>query len=685
VKKRVMVFALVLLFGSNVFATSRAFTNAINTDWATAGNWTGGVVPFSGDDVVIRAAAVISASNAAKANILRVAWSAYGSIEVGSIVVNGTLTTYWDTRIAEGIGVNGTITVNAGATFDNRSSSSSGEFAIGMGGTGTLNVYGTVYTDSMDITNWSLPGTSTGTVNVFPGGVVVDAGRLTVGGAESWGGNGSLVIYPGGSFSCGDNWSNKLQSWIDRGAIRAAAGCRLVVTAHTADVGKTFTAVELPKKALSPNPTAGNTINSITPTLSWTAGSDAVSHEIYFGTNLSAVANAARRTGDINGDDQVNFKDILIMAGQWLTTPAVSGGSADITGVPKVDLADFVVMAIDWGKTGDGLFKGYLQNATYQPGTLVNNTTYYWRVDEMDSLGVVHKGDVWAFAYDSRDAVELLVDPDFQRGFNVGDPTPGAWVVQGTMQWDSTNGNPVWSLGQWNTSYSIVNAVPVQLPSGSVEFANATKRVVMGPINSSDADLIFMVDTRLETTVPGVSWPHLLTEQDLSSRTYFLSQLSGLDFHVEAILNSANLYDPGAVGQFLVYIIIQNRNTASSGYGKFYWFGIALYDNRYPNQYLSTTMYYQYDAGSGMMLCQMPQAGFASGKIHDGNWVVFDGNILPRVIEAFNYFKSTGGIPANSNMSDFCISGINMGWEVPIAHYRGEIQVRNLGLKAVLP
>ena len=244
---KLVIVVCVLTLAGNAFALNpNAFTGTINDDWATGGNWTSGVAPIT-EDVSIRAAAVIAQSTTASANILRVGNGAYGPTEVGSIVIDGSLTTLYDIRIAEGTGVNGTITVNAGAILDNRTSAAVGELAVGYGGTGTLNVYGTVYTKSMDITNWGSPTSSTGIVNVFAGGIVVDSGRLTVG---AWGGNGSLVIYEGGSFSCGDNWSGQLQNFIDNGYIRAATGATLVVTNHTLDAGKTFTAVPEPATML---------------------------------------------------------------------------------------------------------------------------------------------------------------------------------------------------------------------------------------------------------------------------------------------------------------------------------------------------------------------------------------------------------------------------------------------------
>ena len=44
-----------------------------------------------------------------------------------------------------------------------------------------------------------------------------------------------------------------------------------------------------------------------------------------------------------------------------------------------------------------GVFKGNVTSLTYDPGKLVENTTYYWRIDERDAVGEVHPGEIWSF------------------------------------------------------------------------------------------------------------------------------------------------------------------------------------------------------------------------------------------------------------------------------------------------
>ena len=107
------------------------------------------------------------------------------------------------------------------------------------------------------------------------------------------------------------------------------------VTVHTGDVWS-FTAA--PYTAYSPSPADGGGWIALDVTLTWMPGASAQSHDVYFGTNK----------------------------------PDVEAGTG-------------------------GTLKGNRFTTSYKPGGLVENTTYYWRVDERAAGGVIYKGQVWSF------------------------------------------------------------------------------------------------------------------------------------------------------------------------------------------------------------------------------------------------------------------------------------------------
>jgi len=117
-----------------------------------------------------------------------------------------------------------------------------------------------------------------------------------------------------------------------------------------------------PVKAGSPNPRNSATDVGHTIVLSWGAGDNATSHEVYFGTDEDAVKNATKDSPEHKG------------------TKAIGSES-------------------------------------YDPGKLLWNSTYYWRVDEVNTAHPENPwvGNLWSFTT----ANYLLID-DFE-GYDAGD------------------------------------------------------------------------------------------------------------------------------------------------------------------------------------------------------------------------------------------------------------------------
>ena len=107
-------------------------------------------------------------------------------------------------------------------------------------------------------------------------------------------------------------------------------------TIHTGDVWS-FTAA--PLTAYNPNPADGAKWIDTETGLSWSAGATGIKHDVYFGTDQTAVANG----------------------------------------------------------TGGTLKSSQQTTKTYTLETLTQDTTYYWRIDEYDSSGNKYVGKVWNF------------------------------------------------------------------------------------------------------------------------------------------------------------------------------------------------------------------------------------------------------------------------------------------------
>jgi hypothetical protein len=151
------------------------------------------------------------------------------------------------------------------------------------------------------------------------------------------------------------------------------------VTIHKGDVWS-FTAA--PLTAYDPVPRYGAKWVATDADLSWSAGATGVKHDVYFGTDRTAVANG----------------------------------------------------------TGDTLKSNQQITATCDPGAMAQDTTYYWRIDEYDSSGTKYTGSVWSFTtigpsagirgyyFDNMtlSGAPVLVRIDPAIDFNWGDAGPAA-------------------------------------------------------------------------------------------------------------------------------------------------------------------------------------------------------------------------------------------------------------------
>jgi len=171
-------------------------------------------------------------------------------------------------------------------------------------------------------------------------------------------------------------------------------------------------------RAYDPYPSDTSTVDTIEPTLTWSPGTDSNSHDVYFGTDEAAVENA-----DTN--DTAIFVE-----------------NRDVN--------------------------------NYSPGLLLLGTTYYWRIDEVNTTTI--KGHVWSFTTGDYFVVEdfdsygpdpalrtvwkdWYADPPSKNGANVFVETAADFVSDGqSMKYEyknfekDANNNYVGSWAEADTS-----------------------------------------------------------------------------------------------------------------------------------------------------------------------------------------------------------------------------------------
>jgi hypothetical protein len=214
------------------------------------------------------------------------------------------------------------------------------------------------------------------------------------------------------------------------------------VTTHTSPVWSFSIAS---KSAYSPNPSDGTGFVDPNVVLSWQPGIGAILHTVYFGEDCDAVSNAVGgipqgaltyQPGTL-GLGKVfywrvdEFLGVETVKGEiWcFTTPGTVGNERPANGA--VNVKDYQVLmwspadnaashqvylgtdkdVVRNAGTGSPEYKGSknLGSESSDPGLLQKSTTYYWRIDAVDSSGSALKGPVWTFT-----TADFLVVEDFE-------------------------------------------------------------------------------------------------------------------------------------------------------------------------------------------------------------------------------------------------------------------------------
>jgi hypothetical protein len=285
-------------------------------------------------------------------------------------------------------------------------------------------------------------------------------------------------------------------------------------------------------------------------------------------------------------------------------------------------------------------------------------------------------------------SLELIGDNHFQRGFVLWKTEPGKHVQYGELRGPDERAEAVWGVSQWSSRFPLVADAGVKMENGAITWSNAAKAVTVGVAGSERADIGLAVNTGVEYSPKsrnaGEPWVHLLVEQEFAQPAQ-LAEMSAAKLHVEArLVRSKRLpmsnYTPNVhAAQFQIYFTVQNRKPGSSGYGDLLWFGVPIYDDRYP----FANDFAEQDFGGTAKFIVMPAwKKFLDISAQDGKWVTVDKDLLPMIHEALVTAWKRGFLKGSKEFSDYYIGGVYMGWELP-GSFEVEMQVRNLSLKAV--
>ncbi|MEM7305416.1 MAG: M43 family zinc metalloprotease [Planctomycetota bacterium] len=220
----------------------------------------------------------------------------------------------------------------------------------------------------------------------------------------------------------------------------------------------------LPGVASSPTPVSGASGVGVNQILVWTAGSGANSNDVYFGTDPTPDAGEFQgnqagavflpgvlannttyywRIDSVNGSGTTTGNTWNFTTTSSPTLPGKATNPSPASGAGGVSTTSNINWTAGSGATSHdvyfgtdstpdaGEFQGNQTGTSFNPGALTGNTTYYWRIDSVNSTGTTG-GDVWSFTTQSTGGGLTVtgISPGSIEALNVG--TDQVMTISGT-------------------------------------------------------------------------------------------------------------------------------------------------------------------------------------------------------------------------------------------------------------
>lgn len=276
-----------------------------------------------------------------------------------------------------------------------------------------------------------------------------------------------------------------------------------------------------PGQASNPSPASVGSEVGLDPTLSWSAGVLATSHNVYFGTSSdlsgSAQGNQSGTTFDpgsldydttyywcvdeVNGDGTTTgitwsftteAAPTSVPPGQAANPEPVDGSSGLGLNTSLSWSAGSLATSHDvyFGTSsslGAGDSRGNQPGTSFDPGTLDYGTTYYWRIDEVNGDGT-STGNTWSFSTEAAPALTINL-----AGLN-GNMIPesrGRWTAEVEIDIEDQSGNPqedVTVEGNWGNGAS--GSASCLTVNGSCTVAKTRLKSQVSSVTFTVTDLI---------------------------------------------------------------------------------------------------------------------------------------------------------------------------------------------------
>lgn len=427
--KKILLFVLLMSLCTSAFSAVvyNEWRGTSSTDWNIGTNWAAGYVPqivaANGDNIrggfkgSSYSWPIITSSTLPTPEAYNIS---LGGTTGGTLnITGGALNVGQYLFMGVSVNENGTLNISGGTITTGTFTPSNAHFMIGQAGIGTVNMTGgTISLTSNGATGQlriAYAAGSSGKLNLNGG--TIYAASLTM----PYAANGALDIGGGTLILDGDATatvnplvtSKKIVAYGDTGAVQVDYNIR--------NAGKTTVTGFLANyKATNPTPANGTGGLAISgTTMSWTAGTNAVSHNVYFGSTSPGTLQGNQTATTFNSGmleygktyywriDEVNSVDGVTTGDVWnfttvsgqATTPSPANAAINVSANTTLSWASAPGASsynVYFGTTSPGASQGNQTATTFNPGALQPNTTYYWRIDSVNGSNVV-TGNVWSF------------------------------------------------------------------------------------------------------------------------------------------------------------------------------------------------------------------------------------------------------------------------------------------------
>jgi len=295
----------------------------------------------------------------------------------------------------------------------------------------------------------------------------------------------------------------------------------------------------------------------------------------------------------------------------------------------------------------------------------------------------------YATAVNDTTTVRPIEDTLFQNGLLIKSPDGSSETTATTVNGNAT---PTWIVAQWDSIGSLNNTKEA---NGVYTYWDAAKTLsintntgaigmeVLGSVEYPEKD-------RQKVSDP---WPHLLLQQDYSGDDLIhISEMEAVKMQMTYTVTKCEDKMHGTVdadnlhcAQFVWYISLQNRTEGHADYGKYMWFGMILFDNRFPGAVYDRT---NKTADNSDQFIYQPGTGDWSptGKMATLNeTMTIDYDILEVARIAYDEATSWSmwnTVFSSTTWEDLYIGSMNFGIEIP-GTYDVSVDIEHVGMAAV--